>query len=173
MMDKLQDNLISYHGPINIDLISFISNYLKQHIRANTTIVGRIYKVLIELMQNVSYYSADQFSNVRSYGSGIGWFRVDEKEDCYMISTGNRILKEHGPILIKNSDEINALDENKLRDLKRRTRSQASIRDIGAHIGLIQTGLITGNELKLKIEPIDSHYSFFIISACVNKTLIN
>jgi hypothetical protein len=168
--DFFTHNIICYQGPINIDLVSFISNYMKQHIRANTIVVGRIYKVLIELVQNVSYYSVDQYHNNRSFGSGIGWFRVDENEQWYTISTGNRIYKEHGPILEKNSKEINSLNEEALRELKRKTRSQANKRDIGAHIGLIQTGLITGNTLELNIEPVDEKYSYFTITAKVNKS---
>ena len=167
--DHISRNIISYHGPINIDLVSFISNYLKQYLRANVAVVGRIYKVLIELIQNVSYYSADQYSSNRTFGSGIGWFRIDENEDFFMISTGNKIYKEHGPILEKNSTEINSLNEDELRELKRKTRSQASHRDIGAHIGLIQTGLITRNSIDLKVEPLDEKFSFFTITAKVNK----
>ena len=162
--------IICYQGPINIDLVSFFSNYLKQHVKADTHIVGRIYKVLIELIQNVSYYSADQFNNERHFGSGIGWFRLDEDEETFYITTGNKILKEHGPILERNSNEINSLDEENLRELKRKTRSQAKIRDIGAHIGLIQTGLLTGNSIELEIKPINNTHSFFIISAKVNKS---
>ena len=163
-------DILSYQGPINIDLISFISNYLKQHIKANSTVAGRMNKVMIELVQNVSYYSADQFSNIRSYGSGIGWFKVGEQEDYFTITTGNKILNEHGPVLEKNCREINALDEDQLRELKRKTRSQASIRDIGAHIGLIQTGLLTGNSLSMKLELINEQYSFFTLTARVNKS---
>ena len=70
----------------------------------------------------------------------------------------------------KNSKEINSLNEENLRELKRKTRSQANMRDIGAHIGLIQTGLITGNSIDLEIRPIDNKYSYFIISAKVNKS---
>jgi hypothetical protein len=70
---------------------------------------------------------------------------------------------------MKNSTEINSLGEEELRELKRKTRSQASQRDIGAHIGLIQTGLITRNALELSIEHIDEKFSFFTITAKVNK----
>jgi hypothetical protein len=168
--NQLTRNIILYQGPINIDLVSFISNYLKQYLHADTTVTGRIYKVLIELIQNVSYYSAEQFNNSRSFGSGIGWFRVDENEKWFTISTGNKIHKEHGPVLEKNSHEINSLEEEELRELKRKTRSQASIRDIGAHIGLIQTGLITRNTIDLRIEPMDEKFSFFTITAKVNKS---
>jgi hypothetical protein len=165
-----ENNILCYHGPINIDLVSFISNYLKQHLRTNVTVIGRIYKVLIELLQNVSYYSAEQHSKIRSFGSGIGYFKVSEEDHSFIITTGNKILTEHGPILERNSNEINSMGEEELRDLKRKTRSQASIRDIGAHIGLIQTGLITGNKITLEFVPLDDVYSFFTITARVNKS---
>jgi hypothetical protein len=168
--DHLASTVICYKGPINIDLVSFISNYLKQHINANNVVVSRIYKVLIELIQNVSYYSVDQFSNRRSFGTGIGWFRVEENENWFSVSTGNRILKEHGPVLVRNSHEINSLKEDDLRALKRKTRGQASQRDIGAHIGLIQTGLLSGNTLDLTVDPIDDKYSYYTITAKINKS---
>ena len=167
------NNIICYHGPINIELISFTSKYMKQYIREDTKIIGRVYKVFIELTQNVSYYSAQQQSNSRSFGTGIGWFRIDENEEYYTIRTGNKIYKEHGPVLVKNSNEINSLKTDALRALKRKTRSQSDQRDIGAHIGLIQTGLITGNQIEISIDDIDDKHSFFTITAKVIKLLKN
>jgi len=164
-----EENIICYHGPIDIDLVAFASNYAKRHITADGFTIGKIYKVFIELAQNVSFYSAKQHNDVRKFGSGIGWFRIDEQKDSYSISTGNIIYKEHGSILEKNCSEINSLHEEELRDLKRITRSQAGKRDIGAHIGLIQMGLLTGNPLRIKIEKRDNKYSFFTITAKVNK----
>lgn len=172
-LDQFRNNVICYHGPINIELISFTSKYMKQYMHEDAKIIGRVYKVFIELTQNVSYYSAQQHNTSRTFGSGIGWFRIDESEDSYTIRTGNRIFKEHGPILVKNSVEINSLEEDALRALKRRTRSQANKRDIGAHIGLIQTGLITGNQIEIKIDDIDEKHSFFTITAKVDKRLKN
>lgn len=168
-LEELKNNIICYHGTINIDLISFASNYMKQHINTNCNVINKLYKVFIELTQNVSYYSADQQDSSRTFGSGKGWFKIDENDESFIISTGNKILKEHGHILIRNSEEINSMNEENLRDLKRKTRSQAGIRDIGAHIGLIQTGLITSNTLSVKVKEIDQKYSYFIISAKVNK----
>jgi hypothetical protein len=167
--DSFKTNILCYHGIVNIDLISFLSNYAKQHINAGTMVMGKIYKVFIELTQNVSYYSAEQFSDKRSFGSGIGWFRIDETPEHFSISTGNRIFKTHGNVLLNNGKEINQLDEESLRKLKRKTRSLAGKMDIGAHIGLIQTGLITGNKIEIGIEPIDEVHSFFTITAKVNK----
>jgi hypothetical protein len=166
---ELNNNIMYYHGTINIDLISYTSNFMKQQINSNNIVIGKIYKVFIELTQNVSYYSADQNDSSRAFGSGKGWFKIDEDENFFIISTGNKILKEHGNVLIKNSSEINTLNEDDLRELKRKTRSLAGIRDIGAHIGLIQTGLITSNRIIVKVEALDNIYSYFTISAKVNK----
>ncbi len=164
-----EENFICYHGPININLVSFTSNYVKKNIQTDSLAIGKIHKVFIELTQNVSYYSARQYDKLRKFGSGIGWFRIDEKKEFFEIATGNVILTEHAPILKKNSIEINSLGESALRRLKRETRRQAGKRDIGAHIGLIQMGLITGNPIDLDFEPLDEKYSFFIITTRVNK----
>jgi hypothetical protein len=168
-LNEFKNNIICYHGTINIDLISFASNYMKQQINTNNNVISKIYKVFIELTQNVSYYSADQHDARRTFGSGKGWFKIDECDEYFIISTGNKILKEHGNVLVKNSSEINSMNEENLRELKRKTRSQAGIRDIGAHIGLIQTGLITSNTISVNVKELDNIYSYFTISAKVNK----
>lgn len=164
-------NILSYHGPLNIDFISFSANYIRDIIQADPKVVKKIFKVYIELVQNVSYYSAHVRENAKSPDSrrGIGWYYIDELADHYLISTGNLIAKSHGPILEKNCEEINSLNETELRDLKRKTRSQASVKDIGAHIGLIHTGLISGSPLDVKITPVDDDHSFFRIKVIIDK----
>ena len=164
-----KENLITYHGPISINLLSFIGNYLKMILNTDYKIFSKIYKVFIELTQNVSYYSAESKEVDHGLYSGIGWFSLNEYEDCFKFTTANLILKEHATILDKNCNEINSLNETELRELKRKTRGQAKIRDIGAHIGLIHTGLISGNNLEFQIDNIDEKYSYFTISAKMDK----
>ncbi|MBP1669930.1 MAG: hypothetical protein H6Q21_2296, partial [Bacteroidetes bacterium] len=65
--------------------------------------------------------------------------------------------------------EINGLHEEELRELKRKTRAQAMVRDVGAHIGLIQTSLTSGCKLDFSIEPMNKVHSFFTISTIVYK----
>jgi hypothetical protein len=169
-------NVLSYHGPINIDLVSFMANYMKEVVVAEQAVTKRLFKVFIELAQNVSYYSAQSKKGVSPSSEsnrGIGWLQVDENEQDFTIASGNLIRKEHGQILRRNCEEINMLDEEKLRDLKRRTRNQAGIRDVGAHIGLIHTGLISKNPLDVEISPIDEYYSFFRINIKIDKVINN
>lgn len=170
------NNIMAYHGPISLDLTSFVGTYLRNAVIADTKDIKRIFKVFVELVQNVSNYSAqvnDRITDEQQRNNGIGWFSIDEKENMFHISTGNLIAKEHGPILMKNCDEINKLNELELRELKRKTRKQASIRDVGAHIGLIHTGIITSNSIDVKLSDVDDKHSFFTITAQVNKTINN
>ena len=170
------NNIIAYHGPISLNLTSFVGNYMKEAVVADQKVITRIFKVFIELVQNISNYSAqvnDKLSDEYQRKNGIGWFSIDEDDSLYIISTGNLISKEHGPILIKNCDQINGLNEEELRNLKRQTRKQSSIRDVGAHIGLIHTGLISNNPLGIEVSQVDDKYSFFKIEAKINKTINN
>jgi hypothetical protein len=167
--DDQVKKLLSFHGPLTISLLSFISNYLKLIINTDQVITSRLYKIFVELTQNVSYYSAEVKEVEKGIKSGIGWFILDEYDMYYKFTTGNLIKKEDANKLTRNCSEINSLNEEDLRVLKRETRSQAKIRDIGAHIGLIQTGLLSGNMLDFKIYKINSKHSYFTISVKLDK----
>ncbi|MBN2484745.1 MAG: SiaB family protein kinase [Bacteroidales bacterium] len=169
-------NVLSYHGPVNIDLVSFMANYMKEVVNAEQAVTKRLFKVFIELAQNVSLYSAHSkkgWKPSEEMNRGIGWLQVDENEGDFTVASGNLIRKEHGNILQRNCDEINMLEEDELRELKRKTRNQADVRDVGAHIGLIHTGLISGNPLNVEISPIDDNHSFFRISVKIDKIINN
>jgi hypothetical protein len=160
---------------MTIDWISFMVSYIRDMVVADPAIIKRLYKSFVELTQNVSFYSVEIRENTTNPESrrGIGWVAIDDIDDSFYLATGNLIRTEHGSILIKNCNEINSLNEEELRDLKRRTRSMADIRDVGAHIGLIHTSLISGNPLEVSISPIDDTFSFFRIGVKVNKTINN
>jgi hypothetical protein len=170
-----KSNVISYHGPITIEWISFMVGFIRDMVAADQPVVIKLYKVFVELVQNVSFYSVDiRSNNVNPTARrGTGWVIIEDLDNSFAINTGNLIKIEHGSILQKNCDEINSLNEEELRELKRKTRSQADVRDVGAHIGLIHTGLISGSRLEYAISPIDNSLSFFRIGVKIQKTINN
>jgi hypothetical protein len=164
-----QNCLITYQGPITVNLVSFLGNYIKSFIDYDNKVLVRLFKIYIELTQNVSYYSAETKQVKNGINCGVGWFTLQEFDDCFRITTGNRILKSDAPKLTSYCQEINNLNEEELRELKRKTRAQAMVRDVGAHIGLIQTSLTSGYKLEFDIENINKVHSFFTISTKVYK----
>lgn len=172
-MDALKiekENILMYHGPMNINLLSFVGNYIKDWVDSvDYRIITRIYKIFIELAQNVSYYSAEKRKSVSGRHAGIGWFKIKEMDDYFTISTGNIIKATDGPILEDYCKEINGLNEEQLRELKRQTRGKASIKDVGAHIGLIQTSILSGNSIDYTIDVGNNTNACFIIHVKVVK----
>lgn len=158
------ENLISFKGPLTVGLLSFLGNYLKSVLKAEHTLEKRIFRIFIELTQNVSYYSAETTEIEKGINTGVGWFTLNKSNNHYIVTSGNLIFREDGFKLIKNCNEINALDEPELRELKRKTRSQALERDVGAHIGLIQTSILSKSRLNYKVIELNNKHSYFTIS---------
>jgi hypothetical protein len=163
------ESIVSFKGPLTVGLLSYIGNSLSGVLKVGHALEKRIFRIFIELTQNVSYYSAEVVEVEKGIKSGVGWFVIKESNNHFNVTTGNLIIRSDGFKLIRNCDEINALNEKELRDLKRRTRSQAIERDVGAHIGLIQTSLLSGSKLNYKITELDKEHSFFTISVDVEK----
>jgi hypothetical protein len=162
-------SLLMYQGVLTVNLISILGNHIRILPGHDPLLLQRIFKIFIELTQNVSYYSAENVEIKEGVFCGVGWVTLQEFGDSYYITTGNPIKTEHGPKLEQYCREINSLGEEALRTLKRKTRAQAMLRDINAHIGLIQTGLISGSKLDFQIADDDQSEKIFRISAKVIK----
>lgn len=165
-----QNCLLTYQGPITVNLVSFLGNYIKSFINYDNKVLVRLFKIYIELTQNVSYYSAETMEVKNGVNCGVGWFTLQEFDETFRITTGNRIRKADAEKLTSYCSEINDLDEENLRDLKRKTRAQAMVRDVGAHIGLIQTSLTSGSKLDFSIDALSKIHSFFTISTNILKS---
>jgi hypothetical protein len=163
------ENMLSFKGPLTVSLVSFMGNHIKNMLKYNQDVVKKLFRVFIELTQNVCYYSAEAIEIEAGSKSGVGWFTIREFDNYFNVTTGNLIFKDDGVKLKKNCEEINSLNDLELRELKRKTRGQAMIRDVGAHIGLIQTSIISKNKLSYKISDLDDRHSFFIISVDISK----
>ena len=162
--------LIAYKGPFLIDILSNMGNYIKQMFEAESQIGNKLYKVFFELAQNVAKYSAEKKPFNNSVYSGIGSLSLEECNESVILKTSNLIRSKDGPVLQKYCDEINQMDKNQLRDYRSEKRKQIiDVMDTGAHIGIIQIGLLSLNKLELDIKAISEHYSVFTICATINK----
>jgi hypothetical protein len=162
--------LLAYKGPFLIDILSNLGNYIKQMFVSESQIGNKLYKVFFELTQNVAKYSAEKKPYANSIYSGIGSFSLEENKETLNLKTSNLIKSSDGPVLQRYCDEINKMDRNQLRDYRSEKRKQIiDIKDTGAHIGIIQIGLLSLNRVELDIKSINESYSIFTICATINK----
>jgi hypothetical protein len=164
-----ENSLLMYKGAFTVNLISILGNQIKLLPEIDFKTVQKLFRIFMELTQNVSYYSAEMVDIKSGVSCGSGWVSIQNYPDYLIVSTGNRIRAEHGPKLISYCKEINSFDEAQLRKLKRDIRSQALERDTGAQIGLIQTSIISGNKLDYKVLSDDHDFNFFILSTKTGK----
>ena len=168
---KYQENaLMLFQGPFTVNLISYLGNYFQSFLPQDGKMLQQIFRVFVELTQNVSFYSDDIQEGKNGSSCGSGWFSIQDMEESYRLTTGNLIKASDGPKLEAYCSEINSLGGEELRKLKRDIRSNAMMRDVSAQVGLIQIAIISLNPLTFQITKIDRVHSYFVVSARVGKS---
>ena len=160
-----EDILLSYKGPFDDNILSVIGSYLKVIINKNPLVSKKLFRIFIEIAQNISYYSAEKNSLQGKKNAGVGTIIIGEFEDHYSVVTGNAVELRIVEQLINKCDVINSLDRESLRKYKREQRNLPQGEKGGANIGLIQVALTSANPLDIEITPIDDKSAFF--SLCV------
>jgi hypothetical protein len=163
-----EDSLLMFKGALTVNLISILGNHLRLLFNYDSKTFQKVFKIFIELTQNVYSYSAEKADLGAGIYGGAGWVSVQESNSSFRITTGNKIKPEDAPKLVQYCTEINSLNDEQLRKLKRDTRSQAMVRDTGAHIGLIQTSIVSANKLDFRITEENNHHAF-ILTATIQK----
>jgi len=161
--------LLIYKGVFTVNLISILGNHLRSLPNHDPRHLQKIFRIFVEISQNVSYYSEETVPAKEGMQSGVGWVTVQEYDDYYAVTTGNAIKPEHVSKLEKYCNQINSLDGEELRMLKRETRSEAMIRETGAQVGLIQISILSSNKLLFTFADIGQTGKYFTLSTRLNK----
>ena len=166
MIDR---TLISYRGPFYIELISVFGNNIRNRPDSYNNARKKLFKIFIELSQNVSNYSEDfhMVNNVQRIG--VGELHINESETQYYFSTKNQVKKKDAEILAERCELINSSDTNRLRQLKREQRINSPGEKFGARIGLIQAVMLSKNTLDYKIDTINNNFSYFTLIVKIDK----
>jgi hypothetical protein len=168
--EKYQDRaLVLYQGVFTVNIISILGNHIRHLPGHDSKILQRIFRIFVEIAQNVAYYSNETLEMNAGNICGSGWIAVQEFDKFYRVTTGNPIKPEHANKLKRYCDEINNRNTEALKILKRETRSQAMVRETGAQLGLIQISILSENKLEYEFNSKDDPTNFFIISAGINK----
>ncbi len=161
--------LISYKGPFDKEVLTVIGSYIKIILGKNPMASKRIFKIFMELAQNVSYYSTERNILEKHAKSGIGTLAIIEQNDNYTFHTGNEITNNSIIEVIEKCEIINALDKNGLREYKRKQLRLPDGVFGGANIGLIQVALTSMHPIEFKAVPIDDKISFLGLTVRINK----
>jgi hypothetical protein len=161
--------VLSYKGPFYIELISVFGMNIRNLKDEYNNARKKLFKIFIELCQNVSNYSEDfhMVNNVQRIG--VGELILQELEDSYKFTTTNMVKNSDAKILTERCELVNASDPLRLRELKREQRLNSPGEKFGARIGLIQAVMLSKNKLVYKTEEIDQNFSYFSLTVKIDK----
>jgi hypothetical protein len=165
-----QNIIVSYTGPFDGQVLTTIGNNIQYAIRNHPQLTNKIFKIFIELAQNISYYSTELTkSGTEGHDCGVGILLIKELDDSFLFSTGNVSDNDKIKGVIEKIEVINSLDRDGLREFKRKKRSLPQGMHGAGNIGLIQVALSSGNPLIYKVIPIDEGTSFYTIAVKIDK----
>ena len=168
----VQDNIqISYSGPFDSLILSILANNIENNISASPVVIKKLYKIFIELTQNITLYSLEREKDVNKKTEiGYGAIILKEFEDYFMLISGNVASKLDIDAIVNRNNTINSLSREQLREYKRQQRKLASSRKGGGNIGLIQVALTAENLLDFKTVYINDDEYYYLLSVKVNKS---
>jgi hypothetical protein len=123
----------------------------------------RLFMFVLESLQNVSRHSN------KSLHAEMSIVVYSKTDNGYTVTTGNVLPVASINDLKVKLDEINNLETKEIRNVYRQMLSTAEFSNKGgAGLGLIEMAKKTGNKLDYDFVPIDSEYSYFILSKTVD-----
>lgn len=165
--------LLSYRGPFDKKVLRILGNNVKDVLRDYPVIGKKIFKIFVELAQNIALYSAERQASLDSNLEGVGILLVKDLGKHFEFITGNYIRNEELNRFMEKAERINSMSKEDLRRYKREQLMLPDGASGGANIGLVQAILLSEHTLDLRIEPYDNKQSFIIIGVVINKDFEN
>ncbi|NPA68560.1 MAG: hypothetical protein GXO50_08130 [Chlorobi bacterium] len=161
--------LMSFTGPFDTEVLSIFGKNIENSISDNKRLNKVVFKVFIELAQNVSYYSLEKEMTKKGEKAGVGTFIIQDFEDHFYFILGNPIDEKHKAILQDKCSRINSYDREGLRAYKRELRKLPPGERGTGNIGLVQASLVSRNPLDYTFIEINEKEAFYIVAVKINK----
>jgi len=165
-----QSHLLFYEGPFFIDLLTIFGNYLKLYTNKYPVSQKKLFKIYVELVQNVANYAEETYHlQNEDREIGVGEFYLTDRETHYRLTTKNVVKAKDARVLSQRCEIINNSDFYQLKELKRELRKTSPGVKFGARIGLVHAKLISENNLEYTTIEQNRNVSIFKITAKVDK----
>lgn len=172
--DKVKDSkcVISFIGNITSESINSIMQNLERSfeiLQENSKIKKKIYIVFLECLQNL-YHHADTIKLEDNRKIPSSFCLIYNKEDSYVIMTGNYIKNDRIKAFDNHLTKINQLSKEDLKEyyLEILNNGQKSAKD-GAGLGMIDILRKSDDKLSFNFLPINTDYSLFSLNVKISK----
>ncbi len=167
---SMLDNIsISYTGMFDTEVLSVLAKDIEGTLSSDEKVNKKVFKIFIELAQNISLYSLERAKSATGEDMGIGTMIIREFDDCFEFSTGNKTTMENIIPVMEKCDNINSMSREKLREYRRLQRNMPAGEKGGGNIGLIQVALTADNPIEYGLIKCSEDEYFYIVNVRINK----
>ncbi|MDF1875062.1 hypothetical protein JHD48_04870 [Sulfurimonas sp. SAG-AH-194-I05] len=160
---QIDDTVIyEFSNKLNEETMIKISKTIQSHLisaQVHIDKIDDIFKILIEIMQNILNYSYDkiELKNNKREAQGILIVTMNSIENTCTIQSSNLIKNTKKAIIQERLHEIQGLNEKDLRRLLRqKMRAKKDIHTKGAGLGFIIIGLRVVKPVIITFTPIEN-----------------
>jgi hypothetical protein len=166
-----QNVIISYRGAFDPKVLTTIAFNLENAVSDGSRHFSRkVFKIFIELAENISYYSSEREPIGFDDSAGAGIMVVKNFPDYITYSSGNLVNRDDRIKLSEKINKINEFDREDLRAYKRDLLDMPKSRFGGANIGLIHVALLSGHSLNYQMTELEDGNTFYVLSVRIDKT---
>lgn len=174
---KRRGVFFSFNGPISDVIVKEIVDILKHILKsenAGTSTIFNLFSVVVELLQNMHYYSATRTKQGESdedeKDMGLGMLFMGIENNDYFILCGNPISNHKIESLKQKLAVIRDMDKKQLRRYyKEKLKMQPDEDSRGAGLGLIEVAKKAAKPIEYNFQPIDDEISFFSFQTYVSR----
>jgi hypothetical protein len=161
-----EEIVLIFNGIFNqeslLNLLSIMENQMVEH---NLNLKKKVFNIMVEMLQNIVKHGAN--GNENNQNPGI--FFINQKNNKYILNTGNYIHKTEADKLQKKIEYVNSLSTDELNYFYEKSLFNFQIdssKESG--LGLIELRLKTNRKLKFEINEFTEKFSFFALETIVD-----
>jgi len=142
-------------------LLSIMENQMQEH---NLNLKKKVFNIMVEMLQNIVKHA----SKGNKHGENPGIFFINQKNNQYILNTGNYIKNDTIDELNKKLSLLNSMTDEELNSYYEKSLFDFQVdssKESG--LGLIELRLKTKRKLDFEIIPYDSEYSFFALKTII------
>jgi len=164
--------IFCFCGPASQLIVEGIGETLLQRIRlegTDTGVVGRVFQVFVEQMQNIVSHSAERVISEGDEGQlRVGIVVVGREKDRFYVRCGNFVENEQAESMRDRLAVLQAMEKDQLKTLYKEALRQAET-DSGAKMGLgfIAMARKASEPINFEITRIDETRSFFTMTTII------
>lgn len=163
----------SYRGLFSVKQVDKLLHELKDILQdkdIGLIIRKRLYNLAVECLDNIFRHSdyGDSAKSIQQLNPSQ--FQLLEDANNFYVITGNLVLNENIPTIIKKITKLNELKSEEINKLYKEALSKAEISEKGgAGLGLIVMAKITGNKIAYHFDEINDKFSYFSMQLRLKK----